>query len=221
MSDIILNKIQKLLNLGNSPNEAEAQAAIEKAHFLLKEYNLSIRDIKQNSQYDIKEEVIYDSKNESKWRTYIMIGVATANYCKHIQYKSNKSTTSKFIGKEHNVIASIHMTEYLFSVVERLAKKYSGSTRGDYKTGLSYRLCDRLCDINKKEEEECNALVVQEESTISKYLNEQGRKIREVSTKVRAKNLGAFIAGTKDADSINLSNQIDSKHSSKQIGVQL
>jgi hypothetical protein len=218
MSDIILSKVKKLLNLGNSPNEAEAQSAIEKAHSLLKEYNLSISDIKKDSVYDIKEEIISESKSESVWKKYIMIGVAKANYCMHLITKSRSGVKNQFIGKEHNVVVAIEMTNYLIATVERLAKKYDGSVRGDYKKGLAYRLCERLFEINKAEKVECNALVVQEEATIKKYLQEQHTNIKSISTKVKTNNHNAFCKGMSDANSIGLHGQVGNNNSCMSIG---
>jgi hypothetical protein len=218
MSDIILGKVKKLLNLGNSPNEAEAQAAIEKAHSLLKEYNLSISDIKTDSLYDIKEQVVFESKNDSQWKKYIMMGVAKANYCMHLITKSCKGVTNQFIGKEHNVVVAIEMTNYLIDTVERLAKKYPGSIRGDYKKGLAYRLCERLHEINKKEKVECNALVIQEESMIKKYIQQQHTNIKSVSTTVRTHNYSAFCHGMNDANSIGLNGQVGNNNSRVAIG---
>src|SRR5512147_128379 len=51
--DKIIAKVQKLLALaGNNPNEAEALAAMERAHAILAEYNLSLADVKEGSQED-------------------------------------------------------------------------------------------------------------------------------------------------------------------------
>ena len=47
----IIDKINKLLKLAESPNIEEASSAIKKAHKLLAEYNLSLEDI--HEKYDI------------------------------------------------------------------------------------------------------------------------------------------------------------------------
>jgi len=208
MSDLILCKVKKLLALGNSPNEAEAQSAIEKAHQLLKDYNLSITDITSDSKYGIIEDVVIESKNDSIWKKYIMLGVAKANYCMHLITKSRTGTIHQYIGKEHNVIVAKEMTNYLFATVERLSKKHSGSVRGDYKKGIAYTICNRLYELNKEEKVQCSALVVQEESMIKNYLKEKYSDIKSVSTNCRYKNYNAFTAGTNDGYDVSLNSQV-------------
>ncbi len=219
MSDVILSKVKKLLALGNSPNEAEAQSAIEKAHQLLKDYNLSIHDISQDSKYGIIEEVVSESKNDSQWRKYILLGVAKANYCMHLITKSVKGVSNQFIGKEHNVVVAIEMANYLFATVERLSKQYDGSVRGDYKKGLAYKICDRLYQINKVEKTECTALVVQEEAMVNQFIKEKHNNIKTVSTKVYAKNYGAFSKGMQDGDNVSLNGQVHGKGNSNNVRI--
>ncbi|MGD9678134.1 MAG: DUF2786 domain-containing protein [Vulcanibacillus sp.] len=218
MSDIILSKVKKLLALGNSPNEAEAQSAIEKAHQLLKDYNLSISDIEQDSKYGIIEKVISESKNDIQWKKFIMIGVAKANYCIYLATKSHIGIVNQYIGKEHNVVVAKEMTTYLFNTVERLSKQHSGSIRGDYKKGLAYTLCDRLMEINNAEKTECTALILQEEVMNNQYLKEKHSGTKEVSTKVRAKNYSAFDQGRIDGNSISLNGQVGGQRSTLSIG---
>lgn len=211
MSDMILNKVKKLLNLGNSTNEKEAQSAIEKAHQLLKDYNLSITDIQEDSIYDIIEEDIMESKTVSAWKWYIIVGVSKFNYCKLISTKYPNKVIQQFVGKQHNIVVAKEMVNYLFSVVERLAKNYGGDIRGDYKKGLAYRLCERLYELSKTEETQCTTLVIQEESMIDKYLkdNYSDLETKNRSTSIRSRL--AFDCGTEDADDISLNTQIKSK----------
>lgn len=51
----IANKIKKLLALSQSPNEAEAIAASQKAQELLTRHNLSMADLADSSQEDVEQ----------------------------------------------------------------------------------------------------------------------------------------------------------------------
>ena len=66
----IQEKIKKLLALSSSPNEAEAALAMEKAHELLKTYNLSLSQISINEEDDagIIEETYMESNRLHSWK---------------------------------------------------------------------------------------------------------------------------------------------------------
>lgn len=209
-NEAILSKVKKLFALGTSANEAEASSAIEKAHKLLKDYNLSVSDISTDHKYGIIEESVLEGKNSSNWKTRILQGAANANYCDLLIYKSyslnGKTTVQKFVGKEHNIIVAREMALYLVQVVESLSKKFSGSDRGSYKIGMATTLHNRLLALKIKDKEECTALVVQEESMIKDYL--KNKNITEKKMPALRVRLDAYHQGSEDGKQVSLNNQI-------------
>lgn len=206
MSDVILNKVKKLLALSKSPNESEASSALDKAHALLRQYNLELSDIKEENKYGIVEDVVIESKNDSKWRSILLHGIAEANFCKSLKVEDFKKTTRKFVGKSHNIIVAKEMYVYLEHVVERLSKKFSGSERGSYKLGISMTLMRRLLALKEKDQVECTALVVQEESMINDYFKNKGVKSKAMS--IRTSNNEAYGRGIQEGHNVSLNGQL-------------
>lgn len=209
-SKAVLNKVKKLFALSQSPNEAEAALAMEKAHTLLKEHNLSINDISKDSKYDIKETLVFDGKYDSKWKSILLAGTAEANYCTILKARTNDGTSRYVVGKEHNAIVAIETYKYLITVIERLSKKINGSDRGSYKLGMASILYRRLKDLVIKETSDCTALVVQEKSMIDEYLKDNDYKT--TSLVVRAANQSAYLRGIKDGNDICLNKQVKSSN---------
>jgi len=213
--EIVMEKIKKLLRLSESPNEAEASLAIEKAQNLLREYNLSMQDIEKDKNSEIKKEDLFELKREPTWKSLIISGVCQAYYCKSFLYKKRLNLKDyvyvrNIIGKEHNVIVAIEVIKYLFSAVERLAKEYKGKNKLDYKKGLACRIADRLKELNKQDREYCNALVVSEEGFLNKYLKENFNVTTRYSN-VRINHNEAYSRGYKDGNNVSLNTQIHGK----------
>lgn len=211
-SKAVLSKVKKLFALSQSPNESEAALAMEKAHALLKEHNLSINDISQDSKYDIKETLVFDGKYDSKWKSILLAGTAEANYCTILKARTYDGMARYIVGKEHNAIVAIESYKYLVSVIERLSKKISGSDRGSYKMGMASILYKRLKSLMIEEESTCTALVVQEKSMVDSYLKEKDYKT--TSMVVRTRNQSAYLQGIKDGNGISLNKQIKSNKES-------
>lgn len=214
MSNIteVLAKVKKLFALSNSSNENEASLAFEKAHKLLKEYNLSINDIQKDTIYDVKEETVYEAKNDSAWRAIIMSGVAKANYCELLKRFTRNGYKQVLVGKEHNIIVAKEMINYLIATIERLSKDYRASDRVSFKNGVSARLYTRLLDTLKQDIEECTSLVVQEKAMVDQYMESLGTvEGKEISLKVR--NTSAYALGYNRANDISLNKQVNNNQS--------
>jgi hypothetical protein len=202
----ILNKIKKLLAMTASPNEAEAAVAMAKAHQLLKEYNLAIEDIEADNRFDIKEETYLTFERERKWKTLLITDVCAANFCSILK-GLGQTITIKIVGKEHNILATKIMLDYLFGTIERIAKNVPVAHRESYKLGVVSTLGHRLQDIKKQDMSECTALVVQEKANINQYFNERGG----ISTSIisyKATNGTAYHKGRVDGENISLNQQI-------------
>ncbi len=209
MSDVnetVLSKVKKLFALGQSSNENEAALAMEKAHALLKEYNLSLSDISADSKYGITEENFLGGKNESKWKTLIIIGVTEANYCTVIKNNDCAGFTYMIVGKPHNIVVAKEMATYLIDTVDRLSKRFPASQRVSYKNGASSMLLERLKATLKKDTEECTALVVQEKAMIKDFLSD--KKLVTKNVTIASKNSTAYLYGRKDASNISLNAQV-------------
>ena len=78
MENKILDKVQKLLKLSESPNIEESKLAMEKAHQLLKEHNLSISDIHEKS--DLIENCFGHSRRIVNWKKSLINAICQYNY---------------------------------------------------------------------------------------------------------------------------------------------
>lgn len=215
MSDLPFAKIKKLLALTDSPNVAEASVAMSKVHQLLKEYNLSLSDIKMDNRFSIVEDDYFTFQREKKWRTILVYDVAVANYCSCLRYlHSNGKVVLKIVGKEHNILATRIMLDYLLVTIDRLAQREKVDMRGSYKMGFVNSLGIRLKAMSQTEAIECTALVVQEKSAIDQYFKERG-DVKSLAVSYKVHKNGSYDQGYTDGTTVSLNRQVDSQYSDK------
>ena len=219
----IIEKVQKLLALGQSPNEHEAQRAIEHAQRLLLKYNMTMNDVKIAAD-DVKETIIENGKRASTWKSSLLNVIAEFNYGTFLIYSGGGNFKYSVIAKEVNFIVIKNMYEYLVEAIDRMAKDYSGKgvrEKNSYRIGIVNGLRIRFVELQNERKQsgvqfedgtQITALMVvsqekQERQAIQTYFNEN---IKVVKTKKTASKLsaGAYSAGRNDAGKISLNSQI-------------
>lgn len=150
MDSRIIERIQKLMELGNSPNQNEAEAAIAKAQSLLAQHNLTAGDLRDDELGEILEETFVDGKIR-KWKRSLITGLAQAHGCIIlIGYHPTKIRSYKIVGREANIATVMWMWEYLSEVIEKkTAQAFDFSLnppphRDSFRYGMASSLISRL-----------------------------------------------------------------------------
>lgn len=185
MDKSIILRIQKLLALGaegSGASEAEANSAMEKAHAIMSEHNLTVATIQATGEKgsETRKKEGMDGQAMFDYQRDLMARIAEANYCYvSIIYKYTKRGAKgagyQLIGTESNVATSKVMFEYLMQTINRLVMDEIGN---DYRkrmsrwaiswcTGCANRLGERIMERHQN------------------YLAEQKKKAKEAETAAR------------------------------------
>lgn len=173
----IIERVQKLLALaGNNSNEHEAAAAIEKAHAILAEHNLSMQQVNQhtattgNAEDDERGALNTETNFSEKQYRWIWSAVAEAHFCKMYWCRPNprkRETTYTVIGRKVNAIVAAQLATYLCVTVRRLANEAAKKTgRSDHAfknafvAGAAARLHARISAMKFGDTQQQNALVL-------------------------------------------------------------
>jgi hypothetical protein len=141
VNESVIQKIQKLFELGKSPNLNEAAAAIKKAEALMSRYDLSFGKV----NYIIENEnrrgkKVYD------WELIIFTSVCLANNCAPAAARGFGNFS--LAGRKINVFLSLEMFNYLTETVKRIAKEQCKGKghkyNHDFKMAAAITLSDRL-----------------------------------------------------------------------------
>ncbi len=218
----ILERVKKLLALSQSPNEAEAASALEKAHELLRDYNLSIENITVDSDYAI--DAYEQGTRLQSWRLVLLSVLCDCNYCKLLESRdylqpgdaadTRTIYTLKIAGRPHNIDVCKSLADYLLKAVERLAKVMaSGKGKqyiSSYKMGLSSNLIERLRQLKQEDSLQATGheLIVRESENVDAFLSQKFDRLRNKTTRARVSQASAYAQGQKDGQNIALNAQV-------------
>jgi hypothetical protein len=143
----VIEKIQKLFQLSNSPNENEAAAALKKAEELMKQYNLTVGRVNY-----IEKRLKLNHFRIPEWVNLVFVSVCYANNCQPASCHGFGSLS--LCGRKINVFLSIEMFNYLTETVKRMAKEKC-KDRGhkfnhDFKKAVAVTLSERLNEYGKR-----------------------------------------------------------------------
>jgi hypothetical protein len=221
--DKIIDKIQKLFELANSPNESEAASAMAKAHELLQKYNLSMDAVTEKGEAPgvITEDF---GKADRVWELTLVNAIAKANYCGMFRFSTftHYGPSGRIIfdyhmvlvGKEHNVTAVKVMAEYIIGAIDKGAKRMYGKGKSliaSYKVGFANAVESRLYEMRKKDMEtsDCRDLVVVADAEVKDYFAKA--KMGKYNAKTTTSNVAGYAAGALDGRNLPLNGQIGGK----------
>jgi hypothetical protein len=239
----ILNRIQKLLKMSteNGASENEAMLAADKAQKLLQEHNLSIADIKDDSQAEPmdSEDVEVD---RDLWKGYIRNATAKLYFCKTYttmkldkHYKRVKVIT--FVGRKSNRMVATEMCKYFINTVDRLAAEEFKEVPGSratinkmahaFKQGAASKLSSRLNDryneiapeyIPQGNPDGLPVLYKNEQMAITKWLEQKGIRLRSAKSSMSIRDRVAYSRGSEKGNGIGINTQINARTKSRMLG---
>ena len=122
-----VEKVKKLLRLaGNNPSQDEAQNALDRAHQILEQHNISISDLE-----DRKDHARDDTRVNGglyKWQRQVWKASAELNFCVYFDIlgqQRGQKFEHRLVGRAENVVMSQIMAEYLQGAIERIARNWA------------------------------------------------------------------------------------------------
>jgi hypothetical protein len=179
----ILERIQKLFQLGKSPNMNEAASALRKAQALMDEYDLSFGEIHYTTEREkMRGRKVYE------WELLIFDAVCKANNC--VPGVARGFGEISLAGRKVNNFLSLEMFKYLTETIKRMAKEQCKGKghkyNHDFKMAAAYALDERL----KKYGDRVSWAVDREEEI---------KNINEYRVLKKAKNKPDYSFGDKSA----------------------
>ena len=230
----ILKRIQKLLKMSedNGASENEAMLAAKKAQELLSEHNLSMSDIKDDTQAEPIEKESFDVERDN-WRGWIQSATAKLYFCQmysssRMNDKYRQVKTATFVVRKSNRIVSKSMCDYFINTVIRLADKEFETVPGSkseinrmkqaFKLGCASRLSKRIKDKwlllapDYKGIENPDGLPMvykNEQKAITDWLKTQGVRIVSKKSNMNIRDRAAYHNGKAAGGGIGLDTQVN------------
>lgn len=177
----LIEKLQKILALTESPVEGEAQAAAAMVQKLLIKHGLSLADLEKRGAAapGIKEEGHDLGKAAFKWKLQLAEAIADHYFCYPIVRYASKTVT--FVGRPENVDSLQMLYAWLINQIKRIAtderKKQTSHIdplrwQVNFGIGAVERLATRLKEENVVDPDTM-ALVIHHQTEISDYLEDK------------------------------------------------
>jgi len=232
----VLNTIDKLFALAQSPNENEAALAASKAQELMDKYNLVAEEIHPTTKQDIVNEDVVTQGRFQSWVYIFFNELAKAHDCYAIvsrgkYYAAGGVVVSgkklRVIGHKNNVEVFKATFNYLRSMIivlsdiEVIEAKRACILYGD--KGVTYKYRDSFCRgcsrriverIRESREERiktdaaCTALVVCHKQQVQEYVQEN-IKLGNRHNVRQSVNMYAFNQGRIAGNNVNLHKMVD------------
>lgn len=143
----ILAKVKKLMALGESPSEAEAASALEKARILLARYSLSLTDIDSHAT-DVVEGVLLEKKRLRSWESHLIQVIAQSTFTQALHVNRGGRGQVLLIGREINTVAAADLFAYLHLTVLKLGRAHSAKVAHleSFRRGVVQRIGERIAE---------------------------------------------------------------------------
>lgn len=117
----IVEKIQKLLALSESPNEHEAKTAMLKAQELMVKHKITMKDVQKEVKQDVVITTTHQRFKNTKWKAILAKVISDNFLCEALtsQNSSNHVCRVSFIGHEEDVDICIAVYNYAIKFVDK------------------------------------------------------------------------------------------------------
>lgn len=215
MDTTIIQKIKKLLALSKSSNEHESKLAMLKAQELLVKHKISLKEIEEHRDVNVIEGKTNITFKQGKWKSNLA-GVIAENFgCYHF-FRTNKTHTIIFMGKDEDVTVCTIVLEYAIdcinSVVKKLRYEYQKegySTRGlenDYALGFIKGL-KYAFEKQKQNNQEWGLILVRDKEVIEAYEQKEFGRTINTNTKFQGFN-DVYFQGVEDGENFSISDRV-------------
>lgn len=234
----VIEKVQRLLALGSSPQEHEAKAAMAKAQALMMKHNLSMDEV---SSFKSGEDEWVEDKAWSRGRApyyqdaimhildkYFFVQTLSRREPKFDENGAweRDVTTLVIFGKKENVKIAVFVAEFLSRTFQSLWKKYKKETRASrrqlktYYAGLKQGFMAKLREEREKlldQNASMKGALVEVETELMSELNSR-YNIRFQKSSPLNGSRSVYDAGFEDGKQINLREGVTNESQAAALG---
>ena len=208
MDNKIIEKIQKLISLGESPNKHEAEAAMAKAQELMTKHNIQMQSVEQHDSEYINT-MTEGYKRESVEAKYINQLLTQYFFIRLVSSRRNGLTFLNIIGEANNVKTAVHMRQYFTNVFKALWKEYKKETgapngsKQSFYMGIMQGFSEKM-DEQRAATCECMDMVLVNDPKVDEKVSELFPKLRSAGRRtINLNDSQANAAGHRQGRNLN------------------
>ena len=182
--DRILIRVKKLMSLAGSGNRHEAEAAMTKAHELMRKYNLRL--LKHTGQRDFISRFIGAPALRHYREEYHLANLLQTYYfvqglwvSAYVLKKNKMGRVFEISGTPENVKIAAYVYDFVTATIDRHWRQYNRTRqfnryrKTDYAVGLVEGFCSKLSNLQKKPSLDANAtdLISLQDPLLNSYMS--------------------------------------------------
>ncbi len=208
MENKIIEKIQKLLRLGESPNQNEAEAAMSKAQELMAKHNIEMQSVTDHDNEYVNN-TTENYKRASAESKYINGILSKYFFVQLVRSSRNGYKFLNIVGEKNNVKTAMHMRTYLTNVFKSLWKSYKletgapGNSKQSFYWGL-YKGFSAKMDLQREAVQKSYDMVLVNDPKVAAKVAELFGKVSQSRQRVNAGDSKAQEAGYQQGKNLNI-----------------
>lgn len=230
----VLSRVRKMLALANNEaaSEGERDNALRMAHAALAKYNLTIGDAEVEGEPRIEDKA---QISPHPWARYLIAAIAELYFCKTLFYRyRDKRQVHHFIGRQSNVATAIEMCKFIVASINKEARRkakenpYTPGYERSFCKGAATSVFYRCKEIQSTAEQQPQtpttgtALVLAslyrtELEKNALVIAEKHGTLKQMKSKSRAADHGAYNSGKQYGATLNLNRQVSGSRTSTQL----
>lgn len=209
MDNKIIERIQKLISLADSPNKHEAESAMAKAQELMTKHNIAMQSI-ENHDSEYVNELTEGYKRATVESKYINNLLSEFFFVRLVSSKSRGVTFLNIIGEKNNVKTALHMRQYLTNVFKSLWNEYKKETNAPNGSKQSFYMgimsgFTEVMNEKRAATCECMDMVLVNDPKVDDKVSELFPRLRKAATsRVNLNDSQAITAGHSQGRNLNV-----------------
>ena len=227
--DKIIEKVKKLMALGNSTNEHEAKLAADKVAEILTKYNLSMQQVDAKKSYEQRKLELKTQRlrREDSWILpllrdfYFVRPIIKKEYDPSIN-KRRFINTYVLIGQPLNVAVASYVFDFLYSQYKHLWAQYkkqynkTSKSKEAYYHGLTHGIKLQLEKQVKRVEQEEGLILVKTDTQLDAFIEDLFKNLKNTkSHSSYHQDQHAANAGIEAGKSLNIRRGLGEKNESE------
>lgn len=222
----VLDKIKKLLRLGQSPNRHEAELAVQRAFELASRYQIDIESV--SLEDDVRKIVAEHfpapgrlsftrKKILNLLQTYFNVSIVTQIIPKWLRSETRQPKIT-FIGKTVDIQIAIYVYDFLHTCAASSLKEFikehrrrpSRSAQQNFIQGFIWGVASGLRQAKAELTEQQNALIVSEDGRRKQFSADyfKDTKLSVVKTEIDRQNRNASLKGFIEGQKVEIRNPL-------------
>lgn len=219
----ILDKIKKLLRLGQSPNRHEAELAIQRAFELAARYQIDIENVSLEDSDRKIQGLAFTSPSRLSFARKKILNLLCEFFNVNVVTNRHLSMVT-FIGKEVDIQIARYVYDFLHTACAAALREFaqgkrklSANTKKNFVQGFIYGVAHKLRQAQGNLGPQTEALVLNERARREKFESSTFQNLKPVKAEPDRRNDRASIAGFIQGEKVQIRKPIETNAAGQQL----